>query len=276
MAEWILASSAQIIFIIFIRELFKETVAPRFLRFLWLLAMFRLVLPFGFFSCRLSVLNLLEGEVDMGYFTVVWACGAVCLTAALILSRLIVCAKLRTESCKFDYAYKLPVYLNDEIQGPLMTGIIKPAVYINREISENDRFLPLVLAHEFVHSKHMDGLWTFGRCICLALHWYNPLVWLAAGLSALDCELSCDEECLTLLGKAKRAEYGRAVVFVSRSRFALNEIAGCLLFISENRGFLRTRTEFIAVRHKDSWVYTALFFASMVICFLFTFTGSVA
>ncbi len=53
-----------------------------------------------------------------------------------------------------------------------------------------------VLTHEFTHYRHGDHLWSMLRCLALAVHWWNPLVWLAAELSRRDAELACDEGAL--------------------------------------------------------------------------------
>ncbi len=47
------------------------------------------------------------------------------------------------------------------------------------------------------------------------LHWYNPLVWLAALLSRQDGELACDEGAVRKLGQAERAAYGRTLLRMS-------------------------------------------------------------
>ena len=51
--------------------------------------------------------------------------------------------------------------------------------------------------------------------LCLALHWYNPLVWLAAVLSRRDGELACDEATVKRLGEEERAAYGRTLLAVT-------------------------------------------------------------
>ena len=64
-----------------------------------------------------------------------------------------------------------------------------------------------VLAHELTHYRHGDHLWSLLRCVAVTLHWYNPLVWLAAALSRRDAELACDEGTLHRLGEEERTAY---------------------------------------------------------------------
>ena len=69
-----------------------------------------------------------------------------------------------------------------------------------------------MLAHELTHYAHRDHLWAPLRCLALALHWYNPLVWLAVLLSKRDGELACDEGAVRRLGEDQRIPYGRTLV----------------------------------------------------------------
>ena len=105
----------------------------------------------------------------------------------------------------------LPVYLVPGLPSPCLAGVVRPAVYLNSAALEGDR-LPHILTHELVHYRHLDPLWGLVRCLCLTLHWFNPLVWLAATLSRRDSELACDEGVIRRLGEAQRIPYGETLV----------------------------------------------------------------
>lgn len=66
--------------------------------------------------------------------------------------------------------------------------------------------------HEITHFRHGDHFWSALRSVCIALHWYNPLVWWAAILSRNDAELACDEGTIRRIGEDARAEYGRTLI----------------------------------------------------------------
>ena len=55
--------------------------------------------------------------------------------------------------------------------------------------------------HETTHFRHGDPIWTLLRGVCVALHWYNPLVWWGAVLSRRDGESACDEATIRTLGE---------------------------------------------------------------------------
>ena len=69
-----------------------------------------------------------------------------------------------------------------------------------------------VLAHETAHARHLDPLWSLLRCVCLAVYWFDPLVWAAAAVSKTDGELACDEAAIRALGEDQRIPYGRTLL----------------------------------------------------------------
>ncbi len=109
----------------------------------------------------------------------------------------------------------MPVYLSGAAAAPCLFGLLRPAVYLPPEAARAPAALRHVLTHEETHYRHADPLWALLRALCLVLHWYNPLVWLAAILSREDGELACDEGALLRLGEAERAAYGKTLLTMS-------------------------------------------------------------
>lgn len=61
--------------------------------------------------------------------------------------------------------------------------------------------------------------------MCLAVHWFDPLVWWAAILSRRDSETACDAGTIQRLGEQQRAAYGRTLLAMTCSpgpKFFLN------------------------------------------------------
>ena len=73
----------------------------------------------------------------------------------------------------------LPVYVSGAAASPCLFGFIRPAVYITPEAADSDN-LECVIRHEYAHFRRGDNWRSLARCACLALWWWNPLVWLAA------------------------------------------------------------------------------------------------
>ena len=110
-----------------------------------------------------------------------------------------------TEAC-------LPVYESGETDTPCLFGVAKPSIYVTPDTRTEAETLRYALAHEQTHYRHGDNLWAVLRGVCLALHWYNPLVWWAAELSRRDAELACDEATIRRIGESERAAYGRTLI----------------------------------------------------------------
>ena len=106
----------------------------------------------------------------------------------------------------------LPVYVTNNVDTPCMHGFIRPTIYVTPEVTENEKILKHVLEHESTHYRHGDHIWCVLRGLALVLHWYNPLVWLAAVLSRNDSELACDEGTIKRIGENERADYGRTLI----------------------------------------------------------------
>ena len=145
----------------------------------------------------------------------VWAAGAV--GVGLWLSWVNVCfaRKLRRSRKPLETDGPLPVYVAGAAQTPCLFGLFYPCVYVTEEAAANETILRHSLVHELTHYRHKDHIWAAMRGLCLALHWYNPLVWLAAALSRRDEELCCDEATVRSLGEEERAAYGRTLLAVT-------------------------------------------------------------
>lgn len=105
-----------------------------------------------------------------------------------------------------------PVYLCPGLPSPCLFGLFRPAIYLNEAATATPDSLHHVLAHEETHARHMDPIWSFLRCLCLTVYWFDPLVWAAAWCSKTDCELACDEGALGRLGDGQRLAYGQTLL----------------------------------------------------------------
>lgn len=97
---------------------------------------------------------------------------------------------------------------------PLTFGALRPNVVLTPGL--DGRALCWVLIHEGVHVRRRDNLWHYAMAAALAVHWFNPAVWLMAGLLRRDVELSCDRAVLSRLGADRRAEYANALIDLSK------------------------------------------------------------
>lgn len=143
----------------------------------------------------------------------VWHAGMYVMAAWFLLANLRFMLRLRrsrrpypVENCPY------PVYLTAELPSPCLFGLFHPAVYLTPAAVESPETLRHVLIHETTHARHLDPLWSLLRCVCLAVYWFDPLVWIAAIVSRRDCELACDEGALRQLGESERIPYGQTLL----------------------------------------------------------------
>ena len=111
--------------------------------------------------------------------TAVWLTGAAAMAVWFLVTNLRFWRKLRrtrtpyaVEGCAY------PVYLVEEgLPSPCLFGLVRPAIYLTPAAVETPERLRHVLAHETAHAQHLDPLWSLLRCVCLAVYWFDPLVW---------------------------------------------------------------------------------------------------
>ena len=145
--------------------------------------------------------------------TIVWLLGAGMIALWFFVTNLRFWFKLRKARQLQDVdGAPLPVYVTDRIDTPCLFGLIKPKIYVTPEVAGDSAALRYSIEHEATHRRHGDHVWSLLRGLCLALHWYNPLVWVAAVLSRNDAELACDEATIRRIGEDNRAEYGRTLI----------------------------------------------------------------
>ena len=148
-----------------------------------------------------------------------WLAGAGLTGAVMLVSNLRFYGRLRKRRERLEGVdAPIPVYVTAGLPSPCLAGVLRPAVYVTPGAAEDETALRHILAHELTHYAHRDHLWSLLRCLALALHWYNPLVWLAVGLSKGDGELACDEGAVARLGEEERIPYGRTLVDMVAAR----------------------------------------------------------
>ena len=107
----------------------------------------------------------------------------------------------------------VPVYFVDRIPSACLVGVVHPFIAVPLDTAPEH--LSLVLAHELCHRRAHDPLWSIVRNCCVALHWFNPLVWLGARLSRVDGEMACDDRVTARLQDIDRLAYANSIVSAS-------------------------------------------------------------
>lgn len=203
----------------------------------------------------------------------VWWCGAAVTLLVFLTANLCFAARLRKSrrSLAVESA-SLPVYVARERAVPCLFGLFRPAVYVTPEAEEDGTLLRHTVAHETTHFRHGDHVWALLRAVCLALHWWNPLVWWAAKLSRQDGELACDEATIRALGEGERAAYGRTLI-----RMACGRGASPLLTATTMDGgktSLHERIVLLAKKPRTAALAAIALVLAAALCVGCTFTGA--
>ncbi|MBE6724795.1 MAG: hypothetical protein E7576_06295 [Ruminococcaceae bacterium] len=105
------------------------------------------------------------------------------------------------------------VFETDRIDTAFVAGLIRPRIFLPAGLTPSER--SCVLEHERTHIRRADPLWRLLSFAALAVHWFNPLVWLAFSLSGRDMEMSCDESLMKKAQADIRADYAKILVKLS-------------------------------------------------------------
>lgn len=167
--------------------------------------------------------------------TVVWAIGA----AAMLGYKLWVYVRFRRNILRQNRAVSTPETLdafaacktqlglqravevreNPLVPTPLSTGLLRPVVVLpTLPLSQEE--LRYLFLHELTHIQKQD-LWVrFFSMLAVALHWYDPLVYLLNRQIKSFSEQSCDERVSAPLNRGERFAYGSVLLKLAADRAA--------------------------------------------------------
>ncbi len=160
-----------------------------------------------------EIMHKMNGDLSLAEVAnIIWVCGIAVVGLCFALSNLRLRHNLQRERTLLTHHDNIPLYLSHAVDTPCLFGLLHPAIYLTEEVAEEERTRYHAVEHELTHYYHKDHIWAILRGVCLAVHWYNPLVWCAAVLSRNDAELACDEATIRRIGESERAAYGRTLL----------------------------------------------------------------
>ncbi len=198
-------------------------------------------------------------QIIIPVLAVIWLMGIIALLIYAFISYTLIKHKTATAVRSRDN-----IYQSENVASPFILGIFRPRIYLPFKISEKDA--DLVIAHEVAHIKRKDHLWKPIGFLLLALHWFNPIMWVAYILLCRDIVLACDEKVVKKLSREERADYSNALLSCSTSRRA---VTACPLAFGEV-GIKQRIRSVLNYKKPTFWVILIACIASiaLVVCFL--------
>lgn len=202
--------SVVILVVMLLRLLLKKT--PRkYICFLWMLAGIRLLMPISVQSAfSLQPTSIRLPAISSQLVWIVWGCVAALIVAVSLL------AYLRLQKQVKGAVKVRGGYESDKIETAFVLGFFKPKIYIPSGMSPAAR--TQILAHERTHLEKGDHWMKVIAFLALALHWFNPLVWVAYLMLCKDIEIACDERVVQFMELDERKQYASALLQCSTNR----------------------------------------------------------
>lgn len=166
--------------------------------------------------------ELLHNEADKtsvtdegipAFCVVIWLIGMLGVLAYGAFSYIVI---KRKTSASIRYISGERIYVCDEIDTPFIFGVFKPAIYMPSGLDA--RTIKNVLVHEKAHLQRFDHIRKQLGFMILAVHWFNPLVWLSYILFCRDIELACDERVIARMNLRQKRSYAKSLLDCSTGR----------------------------------------------------------
>lgn len=250
-------ASYVILVVILVRLLLKK--APKSISYaLWIVAAFRLAIPFSFESSfsliprnTVSITTIRQdntyqripqttiesgtvGTIDINplpapaaeagidpigglieILPYIWIIGMAALLVYSISSVLMLKRRLKDARLIGENLFEA-----GNLKMPFVFGLIKPEIYLPAGLSKEEQ--NYIILHEKIHIRRKDHIIKILAFTVLAVHWFNPLVWVAFILMSADMELSCDERVLREMGVNIKKPYASTLLFLASGRYILN------------------------------------------------------
>ncbi|MDB6119082.1 MAG: hypothetical protein JWO08_2863 [Verrucomicrobiaceae bacterium] len=169
------------------------------------------------------------------------------------------------------------VCMASAIHSPAVTGLLRPTLllpaHFERTLAPHE--MRLVLKHELTHIKRGDLPLNALLCLLLALHWFNPLLWLAFFKERLDREASCDAQVLDREDLAQRLAYGHTLLKVETA-FSHHGLNLGFVGIFQRGTALRSRIQSIASPPNHHPLMKTVLVAVIMLLTFFGITKAVA
>ena len=202
-----------VILAVLLLRLVLRKAPKKFICLLWMLAGIRLLLPIPIesaYSLQPQSIQIAIPTNLRAVLAVIWIGLAIAIGAYSIGSYIHLRRKVLD-------AVKIPGgWESDRIETAFVLGFIKPKIYIPMGMSRETQ--KQILAHERTHLEKGDHWIKMIGFVALAVHWFNPLVWVSYILLCKDIEMACDERVVQFMELNERKAYSSALLRCSTNK----------------------------------------------------------
>lgn len=243
--EALIASTLLMGFVLLVRKPAQRALGPQLAYWLWALPVLRLVtppLPTGWrdhvaapLSAASETMLVFMAPVAnaaapdpvaapipwLALFTAAWTLGALFFFGWHGLSHFAYVRRIVSPPATHQpLADGTTLVESEEAIGPVAFGVLKRFVAVPRDFAErydaDER--RLALAHELGHHARGDLIANWIALGVLAVHWFNPLAWVAYRKFRTDQELANDARVLAALPPVERHAYACAILKAAHGR----------------------------------------------------------
>lgn len=158
---------------------------------------------------------------------------------------------------------------SDCISAPLTYGIFRPVILMPGNTDwKDEKTLPYVLEHEFVHIERLDMITKLIFTAVLCIHWFNPMVYVMYILVNRDLELSCDETVIRRFGEDKKSAYAKALILMEERKSGMIP-----LYNNFSKNAIEERIT-AAMKIRKKTIFTSLVAAVLIIGIILGFATS--
>ena len=114
-------------------------------------------------------------------------------------------------------AGKTRLYKSSYAATPMLVGVLRPAIILPNRLYSDEQ-LTAIFLHELTHKRRGDVWVKWLTLAACALHWFNPVVWLARREINRSCELACDEAVIRRMDAQRKQQYGNTLIAVAANK----------------------------------------------------------
>lgn len=151
------------------------------------------------------------------------------------------------------------------VASPMVTGIFTPQLILPRSEFTNEEYRWIFL-HEFVHLKRRDMVYKILSAVCMAVHWFNPAIYLLMRTADKACEEACDERAMRDFDKKARISYCRTLLGLASESAAVKTAFSTQLYSDKKSLKQRMSSVLSTANRRKLYVLTAVIAVLAVVC----------